>query len=134
MSHPGNDAGPTYQEETQAEPAVDTHLPVAVAIHGPVRIQDLPGVVAAIRTAVLPADNSAMNIANFDLRRKSLLITAIDQPVILGTTKSDVDGTAGAKFPINVPIVITGTTNIYAKSGTGGSLCTLSIIETDWTE
>lgn len=128
------DYTPEISEEFQADPVSMRYPPVAVTTMGPVRTQELPATVNAIRTVTCPADNSSVNVANSDVRRKQITIVGIDQPFILGTAKSDVDGTAGAKFPINVPIIIPGTALIYAKSATGGTAATLSVIELDWTE
>lgn len=128
------DRGPTIDEETQQEPPPETHPPVSVAVVGPVRTQDLPGTVTAVRTVNLPSDNSSVNVANADLRRKSIIILSTDQPFVFGVTKSDVDGTAGARWPINVPLIISGTALLYAKSGTNATAATLSVVEVDWTE
>jgi hypothetical protein len=129
-----HDHGPSIQEEAQQEPTVESYPPVSVVVEGPVRVQDLPAVVNSIRTVVCPSDNTSVNVANSDLRRKTITVISTDQPFILGTNKSDVDGSAGAKFPINVPIVITGTALLYAKSATNATAATLSVIELDWTE
>lgn len=128
------DRGPTVDDETQQEPAGETHPPVAVTVSGPVRTQDLPGTVTAIRTVNLPADNTSVNVASADLRRKSIVVLSTDQPFVIGITKSDVDGTGGARWPINVPLIMNGTAQLYAKSGTNATAATLSVIEVDWTE
>jgi len=125
---------PDVNEEYQQEEPVETHPPVSVTVHGPTRVQLLPGVVTSMRRVSLPSDNSAVKIANMDYRRKSLAVLSIDRQFVLGTTKSEVEGNFSPQYPINVVISVDGITELWAKSDVGGQGVSLGIIETDWTE
>lgn len=128
------DRGPDVDDETQQEPPEPTHPPVAVTVEGPVRVQELPVVVAAVRRLVLPADNSIVQVANADLRRRVIKVLSTDQPFVMGVEKGHVEGSYAGLFPINVWAVMEAPVMLYAKSATGGTAATLTIIELDWTE
>lgn len=133
---PGRDAGTTIYEETQQEPTEDSYPVVSVNVVGPVRTQPLPspGTTTTIRRVLCPADGSAVNVSNHDLRRRTIQILSTDSPFYLSTDKSNVDGGSAPLFPINVFVTVGSTTQLYAKTGTADTQATLSVIEEDWTE
>lgn len=126
--------GPTVNEENQNDSPITNYPPVSVTIDYPVNVRELPSVVSAIRKVICPADNTSVNVANQDSRRRSIKILSTDTPFLLGTTKNDVDGGFAPKYPINVMVTIEGSSILYAKTGTADSAATLSVIELDWTE
>lgn len=130
------DFGPTIDEENQQEPPRESlGPPVPIVSNYPLRTQELPGVVNSIRTVLLPGDGSIVNIANEDRRRKQITIIPIGQPARLSTNQNfQVGSTESATIPSNQLVILVAITKLYGITGTPGTDCPVTVIETDWSE
>jgi hypothetical protein len=130
------DHGPTVAEETQQEePTPSLGPPVPIVSNFPLRTQELPGVVTAIRTVLVPADGSIVNITNSDLRRKYITLIPIGQPVKVSLLQNFQGASSdAATIPSNVPITFHATMMLYAVTGTTDTAVPVSVFDIDYTE
>lgn len=119
------DLDDVYQEE----PAGGLRVPVEV--EGPVRVQQAGSVDETYRSVSVD-DVIGGKLFNSDPRRSYCTIIAIDQPIWLANTQSEVQGTTGAKIPLGVPISIKATARVFARSATAGQNALVSIISGQW--
>lgn len=130
MSEPS--IGEVHQYDVSGDAVINR--PVAVVIEGPVRTQPLPSVIGASRVVVLPSDGTPVQVGNRSEQRKRMLLLAIDQPFYVGVDRGDVQSLVAGKWPINVVLEWLSVNPVWAASATGGSACTLTVVEDFWTD
>jgi hypothetical protein len=117
-------------EVQQQEPATTRIDPVAVAIAGPVRTQEVPSVDGGIRRLELPVTTGApIQILNQDPRRRRVTILSTDVAFKIGPGRDYVE----ALWPINVPLPWRCEGELWGISNTA-AVATLTIVEERWTE
>lgn len=116
-----------HQQEHVPEAAVPA---VPVHVDGPVRVQQLPTRVAAMRT--VPIDTTAQPIAGKDRRRSSITLLSPDQTFHVALTQSDAQAMAGMDWPSGVPLRLTHCLGVYVRAKTAAG--SLSFVIEQWAD
>ncbi len=125
---------PEVEELTQQEAPTPLVLnPVPVDVQGPVKVQQLPAQTGSAKR-VNVTDTQSVKIAKGDPRRSILRIWATDQPIYVGYSQAEADGSQAAKLPINLILPIANLNEVWVRSATPGQATDVSWINDQWTQ
>jgi hypothetical protein len=79
-------------------------------------------------------DENATPILNRDPRRRRAVIITIDQPIYVGSSQNEADSGTGFLLPINVPLEITHTDEVWAAVSLAAGDSVVSVLNELWTE
>lgn len=129
-----SDLIPDTDDVFQDEPAPVELTPIPVVVQGAVRVQELPSPVVVVVQVF--CDSTGGNIVpqrvlGEDPRRKQATLVATDQNVRIGTSQKQVmSADTCAIWPKNVPIEITGKSEIWVAADTATTR--VSVIAEQW--
>lgn len=132
MSANDPDLQPEAEEVYQVEGDVLTEKPVAVTVTGPVRVQALPTKAMATQNrSVGVLSGQATRVLQADHRRASATLVSVGQNMLVAFNLATAsDATRMALWPANVPLTVTGDTDVYVAAATGTT--TVSVISSLW--
>lgn len=131
-----SDSTPELPEIQQEVPAVDVKGQVEVV--NAVRTYELPSRIGTSRS-YLVSDTDTQPLLGADLRRKR--VTLLASATTTGTAtgfyvgeREDVRSGMAALWPINVPLVLQHTEQIFVRCATPSAVAQVSIISENWAD
>lgn len=129
-----SDLIPDNDDVLQDEPQQMPMTPIPVVVEGTVRMQELPSPVVVVAQVFCDSSGgtiAAQRVLGEDPRRKKATIVATDQSVRIGTSQKQTQSPdTCAIWPKNVPVEISGKTEIWVAADTATTR--VSVIAEQW--
>lgn len=130
---------PTPAEINQTENVATVPIPpLPVTVVDPIPVRDMPAVSSGWQAYDVPLTTSpAVRVLGRDPRRKRALIVAVDLAgttgrMQLGGTQAEAGSDRATIWPINTPLEITGSDEVWASART--AVITVSVINEQWAQ